>query len=53
MSNNQQMNIPDETISRIEQKLKEIADLDPADLPDPAAELAALLNDLLDDMDSS
>lgn len=47
------MDIPDETISRIEQKLEEIADLDPADLPDPAAELAALLNDLLDDMDSS
>jgi len=47
------MDIPDETISRIEQKLKEIADLDPADLPAPAAELAALLNDLLDDMDSS
>lgn len=47
------MDIPDETISQIEQKLEEIADLDPADLPDPAAELAALLNDLLDDMDNS
>jgi hypothetical protein len=42
------MDIPDETISQIEQKLEEIADLDPADLPDPAAELAALLNDLMD-----
>lgn len=47
------MDIPEETISRIEQKLKEIADLDPSDLPDPAAELAALLNDLLDEMDST
>ncbi len=47
------MDIPDETLSRIQQKLKEIADLDPADLPDPAAELAAMLNDLLDDLDSS
>jgi hypothetical protein len=47
------MDIPDETISQIEQKLEEIADLDPADLPDPAAELAALLNDLLDDMDNT
>ncbi len=47
------MDIPDETLSRIEKMLEEIADLDPADLPDPAAELAALLNDLLEDLDSS
>ena len=47
------MDIPDETVDRIEEKLKEIADLDPAELPEPAAELAALLNDLLEEMDSS
>jgi hypothetical protein len=47
------MDVPDETIYQIEQKLKEIAELDPADLPDPAAELAALLNELLEDMESS
>jgi hypothetical protein len=47
------MDIPDETISRIELKLKEIAELDPADLPDPAAELAKMLNEILDQLDNT
>lgn len=45
------MEIPEETITEIEQKLREIAELDPADLPDPAAELAAMLSALLEEMD--
>jgi hypothetical protein len=45
------MDIPEETITEIEQKLQEIAELDPADLPDPAAELAEMLSALLEEMD--
>lgn len=51
MSDNQPMDIPEETIALIEQKLQEIADLDPADLPDPAAELAEILNTILEGLD--
>jgi hypothetical protein len=32
------MDIPDETISQIEQKLKDIADLDPTDMRQPETE---------------
>jgi hypothetical protein len=46
------MDIPEETITEIEQKLQEIAELDPADLPDPAAELAEMLSALLEELDS-
>jgi hypothetical protein len=45
------MDIPEETITEFEQKLQEIAELDPADLPDPAAELAEMLNALLEELD--
>ncbi len=53
MSDNPIMDIPDETISLIEKKLEEIARLDPAELPDPAAELAELLNSILEDQEGS
>lgn len=53
MRNNQRMDIPEEEISRIEAKLQEIADLDPADLPEPAAELADLLNSILERSDDT
>jgi hypothetical protein len=45
------MDIPEETITEIEKKLQEIAELDPADLPGPAAELAEMLGALLEEMD--
>ncbi|MCB1245767.1 MAG: hypothetical protein KDB69_00710 [Acidimicrobiia bacterium] len=47
------MEIPDETLFLIEQKLGEIAELDPADLPGPAAELADLLATILEDLDTA
>lgn len=45
------MNISDETITEIEEKLREIAELDPADLPEPAAELAEMLSALLEEVE--
>lgn len=45
------MDISDETIADIEEKLREIAELDPADLPEPAAELAEMLSALLEEVD--
>lgn len=47
------MNISEETLAEIEEKLKEIAELDPADLPEPAAELAELLGEILDQVENS
>lgn len=47
------MNISEETLARIEEKLKEIAELDPADLPGPAADLAEMLGDILDQVENS
>lgn len=52
MSDNPGMEISEETLARIEDKLREIAELDPAELPGPAAELADLLSAILDDQDS-
>lgn len=46
------MNIPEDVLARIEQKLEELAELDPAELPEPAAELAAILGSLLDDVET-
>jgi hypothetical protein len=45
------MDISDETITEIEEKLREIAELDPSDLPEPAAELAEMLSALLEEVD--
>ncbi len=47
------MNISEETLAEIEEKLREIAELDPADLPGPAAELAELLGEILDQVENS
>lgn len=47
------MNISDESLAEIEEKLREMAELDPADIPDPAAELAQMLSDLLDDAETA
>ena len=47
------MNISDESLAEIEEKLREIAELDPADIPDPAAKLAQMLSDLLDDAETA
>jgi hypothetical protein len=47
------MNISEQDLTVIEEKLKEIAELDPAELPEPAAELADLLSSLLDQVEAS
>lgn len=47
------MNIPEDILAAIEEKLEELAELDPADLPEPAAELADILSSLLDDVEAS
>jgi len=47
------MNIPEDTRNAIEEKLRQLAELDPAELPAPAAELAEILNEILEDVDNS
>lgn len=43
------MDLTDNQISEIESKLGELEGLDPADLPEPAAELVAMLTRILDE----
>lgn len=47
------MNISDENREEIEAKLRQMAELDPAQLPEPAAELAELLGAILDQVEAS
>lgn len=47
------MNISDETRDEIETKLRQIAELDPSELPEPAAELAELLGAILEQVEAS
>lgn len=47
------MNIPEDIRLAIEEKLRELAELDPADLPQPAAELAELLGSVLEDVETT
>ncbi len=47
------MNIPEDIRLAIEQKLRELAELDPADLPQPAAELVELLGGVLEDVETT
>lgn len=47
------MNIPEDVRLAIEEKLRELAELDPADLPQPAAELAELLGGVLEDVETT
>lgn len=50
---NPTMDLPPETREKIESLLQDLAELDPADLPEPAAELAALLGSILEGADTS
>lgn len=47
------MDLTSEQVQEIEDKLEELARLDPADLPEPAAELVAILERLLDETEES
>ena len=42
------MDITEEQISQIEDALEKLSELDPADLPGPAADLAELLGQILE-----
>lgn len=46
------MDLSPEQIEAIEEKLSRLAELDPAQLPGPAAELVELLNDILEETKS-
>lgn len=47
------MELSQSQVDEIERALQRLEELDPADLPEPAAELADLLSRLLDGMESS
>jgi hypothetical protein len=47
------MDLSQSQVEEIEQALQRLEEVDPADLPEPAAELADLLSRLLDGMESS
>lgn len=47
------MDLSQSQIEEIESALRRLEEVDPADLPEPAAELADLLSRLLDGMESS
>lgn len=47
------MDLSPEQIEAIEEKLSQLTDLDPAELPGPAAELVELLNVILEESESS
>ena len=46
------MDLTDGQIEELEAALAKLESLDPADLPEPAAELAAVLNSILEQADS-
>ncbi|MFZ0014531.1 MAG: hypothetical protein WAL25_10510 [Acidimicrobiia bacterium] len=45
------MDLTSDQIAEIEAKLRQLEELDPADLPGPAAELVVLLGEILDESD--
>lgn len=47
------MELSPEHIARIETALDRLRELDPAELPEPAAELAALLGAILEEQETS
>jgi len=47
------MNLSDTQIEELENALSQLEQLDPASLPEPAAELAELLSRILDELEST
>lgn len=47
------MDLSPEQIEEINQALEKLETLDPADLPEPAAELVTLLNSILEETDAT
>ena len=50
--NRTDMDLTPEQIEEIERALNKLETLDPAELPEPAAELVALLSEILDETES-
>lgn len=48
MGDNPLMDISQEQVDRLEALLGQLAEVDPADLPEPASELARILGEILD-----
>ena len=47
------MNLTDAQIEQLEVALKQLEELDPSSLPEPAADLASLLGRILDDLETT
>lgn len=47
------MELSETQIEDIEQALKQLEELDPAELPEPATQLAQILNQILEDLESA
>lgn len=46
------MDLNEEQIAELEAALEKLQEIDPAQLPEPAAELASLLNQILEDLEA-
>ena len=53
LGDNPRMEITQEQVEKLEAALARLEELDPADLPEPAAELANLLGSLLEESEPS
>jgi hypothetical protein len=53
MGDNPAMDLKQEQIDKLEAALARLEELDPADLPEPAAELASLLGSILEELEPS
>jgi hypothetical protein len=47
------MKLTDSQVEQLEAALKELEELDPSSLPEPAADLASLLGRILDDLEAT
>lgn len=53
MGDNPTMDLTDDQIEKLEEALARLGELDPAELPEPAAELASLLGSILEESEPS
>ena len=53
MGDNPDMDLTQEQIEKLEAALARLEELDPAELPEPAAELASLLGSILEESEPS
>jgi hypothetical protein len=53
MGDNPRMDLTADQIEKLEEALARLGELDPAELPEPAAELASLLGSILEESEPS